>query len=349
MAEAPAQPLVSVVILNYNGQVWMRRCLESMQAQTLFRQSQIIVADNASTDGSDRLAEELLRGWDNGLFIQNGANIGFGAGSNLAVRQATGEYLLFLNPDVWLEPDCLEQAVRAAQARQSGACGVRVLDYEDNNFQNAGGLGFDVFSLGISVPPNAEPEELCIANGFFFIRADLFRRLGGFDEKFFLYCEETDLSWRVWLSGQRISYAAKAVIHHRGAASANPKGGTKIVELRTSDSKRYYTNRNHWLTLLKNCQGLGLLILPLNAGFLFLESLAMALYLRRFSFFQRAWWEAASDCWRMRGYVAAQRRQVSTYRVRGDLFMLRFLRFGLGRWPDYRRMFRLGRPIVEAR
>jgi N-acetylglucosaminyl-diphospho-decaprenol L-rhamnosyltransferase len=347
--ESSSRPLVSVVVLNYHGHAWMRRCLESLQTQTLFHQSQIIVADNASTDGSDRLAEELMQGWENGLFIQNGANLGFGAGSNLAVKQATGQYLLFLNPDVWLEPDCLEQAVRVAEEQQAGACGVLVRDYDDDNFQSNGAAGFDVTGQHIGQVQGDRPVELFCANGFFFIRTDLFRRIGGFDDTFFLYGEEGDLSWRVWISGQRILYAPQARIHHRGAASANPKGGTKIVELRTSDSKRYYSNRNHLLTLLKNCRGPGLLMVPASVLFLLLESLAGAIFLRRAGFIQRTWWAAVRDCWRMRAHVLTERRRIRGYRVRGDLWMLRFLRFGLGRWADYQRMFKLGKPIVEAR
>jgi N-acetylglucosaminyl-diphospho-decaprenol L-rhamnosyltransferase len=349
MPEATSQPLVTVVLLNYNGQAWMRRCLESLQAQTIFPQCQIIVADNASTDGSDKLAEELIRDWPNGLFIQNGANLGFGAGSNLAVREATGKYLLFLNPDLWLESDCVEQAVRVAEEHQVGACGVHVLDYDDDTFQSNGSAGFDITGHMLGVTRADGPVELFCANGFYFIRTDLFRRIGGFDDSFFLYWEEGDLSWRVWTSGNRILYASKARIHHRGAAAANPKGGTKIVELRTSDSKRYYTNRNHLVTLLKNCRGPGLLMVPLAAVFLFVEACAGVVFLRRASFWKRTWWDAVRDTWRLRGHIAAERRRIRGFRVRGDLYMLRFLKFGLGRWPDYQRMFKLGKPIVEAR
>src|SRR4051794_1436015 len=70
-------PLVSVIILNYNGAKWMERCLESLQKQTIFSQIEVIVADNLSSDGSDGLAEKLIRDWPSGCFVQNGANYGF--------------------------------------------------------------------------------------------------------------------------------------------------------------------------------------------------------------------------------------------------------------------------------
>src|SRR5688572_25455803 len=119
----------------------MHRCLESLRTQTIFQQIEVLIADNASTDGSDKLAAELIASWPNGRFIQNGANIGFGAGSNRAVERAKGKYLFFLNADVWLESDCLEKVYRATEQAQVGATGLLVMDYDDDTVQARGGVG----------------------------------------------------------------------------------------------------------------------------------------------------------------------------------------------------------------
>jgi len=75
------------------------------------------------------------------------------------------------------------------------------------------------------------------------IRADIFLQVGGFDTEFFLYSDETDLSWRVWAAGYRVVGIPAARVHHRGAVAVNPQGGTRVVEARTSPDKRYFANR----------------------------------------------------------------------------------------------------------
>src|SRR5260221_12598513 len=89
----PARPIVSVVILNYNGAQWLERCLASLQKQTVFDRLEVILADNRSSDGSDALGEKLLRGWPNGRFVQNGSNLGFCEGNNRGAQSAGGAEL----------------------------------------------------------------------------------------------------------------------------------------------------------------------------------------------------------------------------------------------------------------
>jgi N-acetylglucosaminyl-diphospho-decaprenol L-rhamnosyltransferase len=341
------EPLISVIVLNYNGKAWMHRCLESLRSQTIFDQIEVLVADNASTDGSDTLSQELLAGWPNGYFIQNGENIGFGAGSNRAVARAKGKHLFFLNPDVWLEPDCLEKLYDGTEAAGAGAAGLLVMDYDDNSIQSRGGVGFDW--LGIAIPPRRGrvPYTLFAACGFYFIRTDLFRRIGGYENHFFLYGEEADLSWRVWIAGERIIHVPEARMHHRGAALANPKGGTKIVEVRTSELKRFYANRNDLIIILKNCQHILLILALPYCLWMTAESLAGALLIRRLSFFRKACLAALADCWRLRGYIVEQRRQIKAIRKRSDFWMLRFFSPRFSRWEDIARIFRLGLPKVD--
>ena len=151
---APAGPaaatLVSVVILNYHGARYLERCLASLRAQTVCERIEVIVADNASGDGSPELAQQLLAGWPRGRFVQNGANLGYCEGNNRAIAHATGQYLFILNFDAWLEPDCLERLVAAAEATGAGAASPWVLNYDDDTHQSFGGTGMDWFGL-----PNA--------------------------------------------------------------------------------------------------------------------------------------------------------------------------------------------------
>jgi GT2 family glycosyltransferase len=341
---------ISVIILNYNGAAWMFRCLQSIAAQTIFNRLQIIIADNASSDGSDHLSQQLIAGWSNAVFVQNSTNCGFGAGSNLAVRHASGRYLYFLNPDVWLEPDCLEQLYDRCESAKADASGLLILEYDDNNtVQSAGSVGFDFCGYLVHTRANTLPHRPFSAAGFFFIRTDLFRQLGGYDDHFFLYGEELDLSWRVWIAGGTIVNAPGARMHHRGAAAENPKGGTKIVEMRTSDSKRFYANRNHLLTLLKNVQHFLLLLLFPATALIVAEGLAGAILLCRWSFFSRTCLQALTGCWKLRAHIRAERKRVRSFRKHGDFWMLRFFSLRLGRWGDYRAILKQGLPRVDRR
>ena len=341
-------PLVSVIILNYNGARWIERCLSSLAAQTCFSKIEVTVADNLSSDGSDKMAEKLLKSWPNGAFLQNGANLGFCEGNNRAVPAARGEFLFFLNNDAWLEPDCLEILLRETEKARADAATPLVLNFDDDSFQSLGAAGFDIFGLASFHARHQDVREILMPQGCcFLIRRSLFNQIGGFDAEFFMFSDELDLSWRLWLAGGRAVAVPPARLHHRSAANVNPKGGGTIVELRTSDSKRFYSNRNNLLVLLKNAQHILLLQAVLLAGMLLAEALVMLVLVRRWSFIRRSYLGAMGDCWRLRHHVCAERRRVRQFRRRSDWWMLRFLRLHLNRWDEVLRLRQLGLPKVN--
>jgi GT2 family glycosyltransferase len=350
--QAPTSPppRLSVIVLNYNGANWLKRCLDSLRAQTIFDQLQVILADNASTDGSEHLARPIVEGWPGGVFIQHGQNLGYCEGNNRAAEAARGQYLLFLNNDTWLEPTCLEQLLAEVERTGAGAAGPLILDYEDDSFQSIGAFGFDIFGLASTRAPAAETREVLMPEGCaYLIRRELFHTLGCFDPEFFMFADEFDLSWRVWISGHRAVAVPSARVHHRGAAQVNPAGGGEKVEFRTSDTKRFYTNRNSLLVLLKNARHFLLLVVPLQLGLLALEAMASLVLVRRWSFVKRAYWDAVADCWRLHKHILSERRRIRQFRRRGDLGMLRFLRGSLNRWGELQRLRRFGVPKVTPR
>lgn len=346
----PVTPLISVVVLNYNGTAWLDRCLTSLATQTIAEYVQIIIADNASTDHSDLLAADLLKGHPDWRLVRYRENLGSDGGYNAAARLARGQYLLFLNPDLWLEPDCLERLMGEVRATGATIATPLVMDYQDDRMQSAGESGFDLFGL-LTGPSNwSKPQEILVACGpMIIINADWFHKLGGFDTQFFMYAEEYDICWRAWLAGGRVMLVPSARVHHRGAVAVNPNGGPAMIESRTSDTKRFYANRNGLLVLLKNSQHLLLLLVPLQLLLLATEALVMSLWSRRFSHFRRAYWEAVLDCWRLRRHVFAARQRLKSLRRRGDFWMLRFLRLRLNRWREFRRLLRFGLPNVDPK
>jgi GT2 family glycosyltransferase len=346
----PAGPQVSVIVLNYNGSRWLDRCLESLRAQTIFDQLEVIVADNLSNDGSDRRAQEIMANWPRGRFIQHGQNLGYCEGNNRAAMDARGQYLFFLNNDTWLEPPCLERLVAEARRAGAGAAAPLALNYEDDTFQSLGAFGFDLFGLATMRAPSAVTCEVLMPEGCaYLIERRLFHDIGQFDPEFFMFADEYDLSWRVWIAGGRALGVPEAKLHHRGAAQVNPSGGGAAVEFRTSDTKRFYANRNNLLVLLKNARHLLLLLAPLQLGLLLLEAIAGLVLVRRWSFVKRAYWDAMADCWRLRQHLRSERRRIQQFRRRGDLWMLRFLRWPLNRWEEVKRLRRYGVPKVTPR
>ena len=347
---ASGQPLVSIIVLNCNGSMWLPKCFESLKAQTIVGQIETVMVDNNSSDDSVAIARKRFADFPNAVIVRNSENLGFCEGNNSGARAATGKWLLFLNNDAWLEPDCLEKLVAGTEKLGAVASTPLVLNYPDNSYQDFGFYGFDIFGLPSPSAIATETREIFIAGGCsYLIRADVFNQLGMFDAEYFIYSDDADLSWRVWLAGYKVAGIFEARLHHRGAAGVNPQGGITTVEFRTNDRKRFLTNRNCLLTLLKNGQHMLLLLaIPLIA-LLFLESLAGALLLRRLSFARASFWSVLHDCWRLRGHISRQRKLVAAFRKRSDFWMLRFLKFRLNRWDEVKRTLKFGPPRVDAK
>ncbi len=340
-------PVVSVVILNWNAARWIPRCLESLREQTLFEKIEVIFADNMSGDDSEMIARAGMAGWPNGSFIPTGGNYGFGGGSNRGAAAARGKYLFFLSPDVWLEKTCVEELVAVGEQSGAAAVAAKVLNYADDTVQWWLDDGFDIFGMGVGVPAGRSPTTSSCAGTFPFVRAEVFRMLGGFDEKFFMYGEEGDLAWGILISGGNIALAPNARIHHRGEAAVNPQGGEQITEFRTSGRKRFYANRNHLLNLLKYSEHVLLLLPAAFASLLIVEGIFWLVWTRRWSVAQTTSLEPLRDCWRLRGHVRAQRQRVKTFRRRSDWWMLRFFRWRLGCWREFKKLLKLGPPKIS--
>src|SRR5260221_5236491 len=149
-----------------------------------------------------------MKSWNNGRFFPTGGNYVFGGGCNIGALAARGKYLFFLNPDVWFEPDCLEAFARHAEASTAKVFSAIELGYDNANFMpgthGQGAPGFDIFGCTTSPSPKENLDQLFAIGRLYFIRHDLFEKLGGFDEKFFMYGEEMDLSWRARIAGESI-------------------------------------------------------------------------------------------------------------------------------------------------
>jgi N-acetylglucosaminyl-diphospho-decaprenol L-rhamnosyltransferase len=337
-------PLISVVVVNYNCKKWLDRFFPALRAQTIFNQLEIILVDNTSTDGSADICRNVIAEWPNGVFLPTGGNYGFGGGCNRGAKAARGKYLFFVNPDVKPKPDCLEELARRADENNLKVACPLILDYDSDNIQNQGSTGFDIFGCVTSpltpLPPDKVLKPVFAVATFFFIRRDFFQKLDGFDDEFFLYNEELDLSWRTWIAGESVTLIRSAKIHHQFASNE---------ENRTSDAKRFYTNRSLLLTLLQNSQCFLLGLVLSQLALLTAEAAAGALLARRLSFIRWALLKPVADCWRMRRHIVKQRRKINNIRQRGDGWIFcHFFSLRFGRWGDVRRLLKFGVKIDKS-
>ena len=246
---------VAVVILNYNGKKFLEEFLPNVIANTDAALADIVVADNASTDGSKEFMRERF---PEIRLIDNGSNGGFATGYNLALRQIEAEYFVLLNSDIEVTPHWIEPVVELMDADpQIAACQPKILSYfEKNRFEYAGAAGGFIDKYGYPfcrgrVFQNLEEDkgqyndtcEVFWATGAcLFVRADLYLKHGGLDDSFFAHMEEIDFCWRMKNLGYKIYCCPQSKVYHIG-------GGT----LPKSSSRKTYLNfRNNLSLLYKN-------------------------------------------------------------------------------------------------
>jgi len=231
-------PLVSIVTVNYKMPHAIRNLLSGVEQARFSIPFEYFVVDNASGDGCVDMVRERFP-W--ATAIASPSNVGFGAGNNLAFSQASGKYILLFNPDLVVLPGETEKLVAWMEAHPDvGICGPRLLN-PDQSLQVSRFTFHELWTpvyrrtfLGklpwarkqlaqyfMAEAVSDEPREVdWILGAAMLIRRDLFERLGGFDERFFMYFEEEDLCRRAWLAGSKVAYAPVATfLHYYGRAS----------------------------------------------------------------------------------------------------------------------------------
>lgn len=248
-------PVFSVIIVNYNGGEYLQRALDSLKIQT-FRSFEVIVVDNASDDPPvGNLDTDGLPAF---TLMAEPVNHGFAKANNMAAKRARGEWLVLLNPDAEADPDWLEQ-IMAARARHPGinVFASTQLATEDDKVLDGVGDAYLVFGFpwrgGFGMPRELLPQEgfcfsPCGASGVY--RRDRFLAFNGFDERFFCYCEDVDLGYRMQLGGEKCVFVPAARIRHAGSA----------ISGRHSEFSIYHGTRNRLWTYAK-CTPIALLVL----------------------------------------------------------------------------------------
>ena len=269
MSETKPQKRTSIIIVTYNGSAYLEQCLTSVQRDSGI-DSEIIVVDNASIDGS---ADFVQSRYPDMVLVRNKINRGFAAACNQGAQIATGHILVFLNQDTRVEPSWLEALVRGLD--QEGTIGlttskILLMSQPDRIHLCGQDIHYTGLAFGrgfLSLADNmSRPEEVAAVSGASFaVRREVWEKLSGFDETFYMYYEETDLSWRAQLAGYRCLYVPGSVIYHDYRAA------------QISTSALYFSNRNRYVVLLKNWRWPTLLLL--SPGLLLAELIEWGLML----------------------------------------------------------------------
>lgn len=222
-------PLVSIIILNYNGQRYLEKCLSSV-LETTYPRFEIVLVDNASTDGSLYIAQRASAKYKRIKILKNDKNLGYGPGNNVGFRHATGEYIVFLNNDTTVDPNWLTVLMNVMESDSTiGLAQSLVLNMDSQRVQSAGFLLGDYIVFLSSILEKRKPEdnqlpdvfEISYAQGTsMMIKRDLIREIGLFDPKYFWFYDDTYLSFKTWLVGKRVVTASKSQVYHAGGGTA---------------------------------------------------------------------------------------------------------------------------------
>lgn len=276
-------PFISIIVVNYNSGDMLSKALSALAEQT-YSNFEVIVIDNHSMDNSWQVAEKTSFPC---RLVHLDKNIGFAAANNLAVADyIQSNWIFFLNPDAYPEPECLEVITRNINQIPNIDCFACTL-IDANKPSHLDGLG-DTYHIsglhwrtGHGAPCDITPVHpievfsACAAAAIY--RTETYRQLGGFDETYFAYSEDVDLGFRLRLSGGKSLLLPNAKVHHVGSA----------ITGRSSDFSVYHGHRNLTWTFIKNVPDpLILVLLPVHLvmiiymGCFFAASGRLKLYMR---------------------------------------------------------------------
>ena len=245
-------PAVSIIVLNWNGERYLGRCLDAIAAQT-FRDYEVLVLDNASTDGS---VEEVSARWPTFQLVRFNQNLGFAVGNNRGAQIARGRWVALLNNDAFPEPEWLANLVHAAQKQtEFSFFSSRLVYAEDTNLTQDTGDVYHVSGFAWPRDNNRPVQSAQLQSGEVFspcAAAALYDRkafleVGGFDEQFASHYEDVDIGFRLRLRGYRCLYVPEAVVAHVGSASYGRESDRTVYQVQRNVVWAYLANMPGWL------------------------------------------------------------------------------------------------------
>ncbi|MAU11953.1 MAG: glycosyl transferase [Anaerolineaceae bacterium] len=243
-----ANPLISIVIPNWNGKHFLQTCLDSLAAQT-YDPLEVIIVDNASTDGSQAYIRE---NYPDVVLVELPENRGFTGACNAGMQAARGQVIALLNNDTEVDPEWASALVDAfARHTDVGMVASKMLLFDKRDHIHTVGDGFTVdgrpFNRGVWQKDEGQYEQeayvFSVCGGACAYRREMLDEVGLLDDDFFFLMEDVDLAWRGQLAGWRALYTPKAIVYHHLSATG---GGV---------TASFHDGRNSIYLLVKNIPG----------------------------------------------------------------------------------------------
>jgi N-acetylglucosaminyl-diphospho-decaprenol L-rhamnosyltransferase len=247
--------MISIILVNYNGVQHLRKCIQSLVDNTRNVAYEIILVDNASTDGSKELVQTEFPSVS---VIESSVNLGFSTGNNLGAKYAKGSKFLFLNTDTYLLEDSVSVLAKFLDDNSDiGIVGPRLV-FDDGSFQLSSGrlpnVGVEfldkiryaadrhwhwMFASINDTKASVTKEVGWVTGACLMIRREAFEKVNGFDERMFMYFEDKDLCKRVWDNGWKVNYLPQtSVTHLLGGSSAGKS--VDVSKYYRESQLRYY-------------------------------------------------------------------------------------------------------------
>lgn len=268
-----AEPLVFVIVINYNGEKYLQTCLSSLAQQT-YSNYKIIVFDNASTDNS---VEFIQQNFPKINIMQAEKNFGFAEGNNFAMNFALDHnpsYIFLVNNDTEAKLDLVEKLVNSAESDDSiGIVGPSVFALQNKYSIQERGVTIDRFGYPLAIK-SASLNGGCVffvSGCAMLIKAEIIRKIGLFDKEYFMFAEDLDLCWRAQLAGYKIVVNETAVIFHASGGSISG-GVIKAASYKTNVRRVFLREKNTIRTLIKNYSTYNMITtVPFYVALLFFE------------------------------------------------------------------------------
>lgn len=243
--------LVSIIIVNYNGKKWIKKCLDSILLQ-IYSYFEVVFVDNASTDNSIEFIENNYK--DNRIkIIKSDKNLGFAGGNNLGIDNSKGKYILLLNNDTWIDNDFLEELFIFYNSHGYDVIAPTEAKYLGEKHKPSS-ISIDLFGHPIYFFDKSK-QFFYLSGACLFFKKSLYSETYGLDNNFFMYFEEIDWFWRMNLLEKKFSQINDVFVYHFGAGSTGD--GIKYLSF-------LWRNQNTLQMLLKNYKWFNLLwVLPI--------------------------------------------------------------------------------------